>query len=379
MTEIKRSRPKRYVPRTGYSIAWALDRLNDEEPHGSPDLYQDALETVHAHIARLESERDAALAQADSRYTLGVGDGSGQLFVHGDRESVKAVQAMVERLEAVTVGEREALKDRDGWHQHWTELNGMYNALHKAARNVAGYLGGDCDPMAQELYGTLVEALKLGGCIPKKPEIIGAPRSTPARPRHALDGRLVDPKSDPRWRFPVEHSPQEQLRMQLAGPPERVYMGEFPNGAASQGLVHTISGSYPADPPAYNPLKRPWDDEPVAATWAGKVALERGGLPTEEEADALACPNDEQFAAWKKEWEGFAPPTGPHVYPSPPPGRPECPTCERRVQEGEQQPFPVVQQRQWMNHGGRVWTRLCEACKVLADAGKLSRGDRGFP
>jgi hypothetical protein len=262
MTEIKRSRPK----------------------------YQDALETVYAHIVQLEAERDAAAERLESV----------------TRERDEQSRCRQAAADAVTM-----------WQQQWTELNGIYNALHKEAGFVAGYLGGDSDPTAQELYERIVAALKLGGYIPKTD---------------------------------VARSPQEQLRMQLAG----------------RQTIDTVSGPlefwksdafkrpFPpvtAEDAERAAFKRPWDTEPVAATWAEKVTLER----SPSDPGVLDLPSDEQFAAWKKEWEGFVP------------GQPDCKTCERRVQEGEQQPFPVVQQRQWVNHGGRVWTRLCEACRKLAE------------
>jgi hypothetical protein len=96
-------------------------------------------------------------------------------------------------------------------------------------------------------------------------------------------------------------------------------------------------------------------DEP-SATGALFAAFERVGFKP-----ALPIWSDEQFAKIKAEWEGFVPREGLGQ------GQPECTTCERRVQEGEQPPFPTVQARQWINHGGRVWTRLCEACKARKD------------
>jgi hypothetical protein len=117
-----------------------------------------------------------------------------------------------------------------------------------------------------------------------------------------------------------------------------------------------------AAPPRFNVNA----DPPVYPSWAEFVAKVpptfRGKLATAEElhgSGSLPVWSDEQFAKIKTEWEGFVPREGLGQ------GHPECPTCERRVQEGEQPPFPTVQARQWINHGGRVWTRLCEACRAL--------------
>ena len=49
------------------------------------------IDALRAEIARLQAER---------QMTMGVGHGSGRLFVHGDYDSITAARALVERMEA---------------------------------------------------------------------------------------------------------------------------------------------------------------------------------------------------------------------------------------------------------------------------------------
>lgn len=49
----------------------------------------------------VELERQLAEAKVKTEVTVGVGSGDGQLFVHGDYESVKAVQAKLLELESL--------------------------------------------------------------------------------------------------------------------------------------------------------------------------------------------------------------------------------------------------------------------------------------
>jgi len=52
------------------------------------------------HVDLVRALRDALdKAEAKCAVTLGVGDGAGQLFVHGDYDSIKACQAKLLRLE----------------------------------------------------------------------------------------------------------------------------------------------------------------------------------------------------------------------------------------------------------------------------------------
>jgi hypothetical protein len=187
-------------------------------------------------------------------------------------------------------------------------------------------------------------------------------------------------------RYAALFSAVERARAELA--PANVN----PSEPEEARVLHTISGPLDISPELGSYFKRPWDpapplfnvnaDPPVYPSWT-----DIAGLSTVAKGQVEPW-SDEQFAKIKAEWEGFAHPTGRHpeggcpcVDEDPPdpacpfhgvdpreglgPGHPECPTCERRVQEGEQPPFPTAQARQWINHGGRVWTRLCEACRAL--------------
>ena len=75
-------------------------------------------------LEAVKAERDALKSKLEAmNCTVGVGDGAGNLFVHGDYDSVKAVQGIII--------ERDALKDRVGQACAWAhnpEANaGLYS------------------------------------------------------------------------------------------------------------------------------------------------------------------------------------------------------------------------------------------------------------
>lgn len=90
-------------------------------------------------------------AAAKPEATIGVGDGSGQLFVHGSHEAVKRVQAVIldaERLRAevarlqaevarLSPSDEETRYTAD---QDWTGLSGA-TAWHLAERHGEGWAG----------------------------------------------------------------------------------------------------------------------------------------------------------------------------------------------------------------------------------------------
>jgi hypothetical protein len=57
---------------------------------------------IIAHLRVVNGEQDQRIAELEKRTAvcMGVGDGSGQLFVYGDYDSIKAAQAGVFRREA---------------------------------------------------------------------------------------------------------------------------------------------------------------------------------------------------------------------------------------------------------------------------------------
>lgn len=83
-------------------------------------------------------------AAAKPEATIGVGDGSGQLFVHGSHEAVKRVQSIileVERLQDVVA--RLSPSDEETRYtadQDWTGLSGA-TAWHLAERHGEGWAG----------------------------------------------------------------------------------------------------------------------------------------------------------------------------------------------------------------------------------------------
>lgn len=84
-------------------------------------------------IRELLDERDALQAECDAlssntRLSLGVGDGDGNLFVHGDYDSIKRVQALIFENERL-LKDVEALSDA---------LQGLLNIVSDSS-GVAGY------------------------------------------------------------------------------------------------------------------------------------------------------------------------------------------------------------------------------------------------
>jgi hypothetical protein len=160
-------------------------------------------------------------------------------------------------------------------------------------------------------------------------------------------------------RMGVEYTEQSRLRQLAADHADlwerqwrelnAMYSALF--GAVERARAELAPANVTPTPAGGNYFKRPWDEP--------SPPLEPA--PPRKAPPAIPIWSDEQFAKIKAEWEGFVPREGLGQ------GQPECTTCERRVQEGEQPPFPTVQARQWINHGGRVWTRLCEACKARKD------------
>lgn len=91
-------------------------------PHGwviGKTQHASADESVYSQAAIDTLRAQLEAAEAKVACTVGVGDGNGRLFVHGDYESVKAVQAIIARAEAaeaecVRVAD-ELVQMRDSW------------------------------------------------------------------------------------------------------------------------------------------------------------------------------------------------------------------------------------------------------------------------
>jgi len=98
-------------PVTAYYLARQpspeAEELTPEQISAAHKFYDDYIES----FARAEAaESRVAELEAQNTCTLGVGDGSGKLFVHGDYESIKAAQAIIFQAEeyAKRVAELEA-------------------------------------------------------------------------------------------------------------------------------------------------------------------------------------------------------------------------------------------------------------------------------
>lgn len=90
MGDIKRVCLELRECRTDYDGALMSDR---SEPIGA---CCGLLRSAEEALADMEAE--LARRRAMTACTMGVGDGSGKLFVHGDYDSIKAAQALVKRL-----------------------------------------------------------------------------------------------------------------------------------------------------------------------------------------------------------------------------------------------------------------------------------------
>ena len=62
----------------------------------------------------------------DITCTIGVGDGSGSLFVHGDYESIKRVQSMIFELEKLR-SENEELKSKPTLRESYNDPRGEWH------------------------------------------------------------------------------------------------------------------------------------------------------------------------------------------------------------------------------------------------------------
>lgn len=112
---------------------WPHEAYISEQYDGEYVLFSDA----HQQIEAANSEI-AALKSKDISCTLGVGDGSGRLFVHGDYDSIKATQKIIIERDALK-GEQAAVA-LTVWYGSMPESNGKENwtaILHRKGGNIS--------------------------------------------------------------------------------------------------------------------------------------------------------------------------------------------------------------------------------------------------
>lgn len=66
---------------------------------------------MRVYVERDQLQEQVRALESKTSMTMGVGDGSGKLFVHGDYDSIKAAQAIVLRMEE-SLRERDALQEQ---------------------------------------------------------------------------------------------------------------------------------------------------------------------------------------------------------------------------------------------------------------------------
>jgi hypothetical protein len=140
---------QRVAHRTSDQIRELQERLDQVKGEVVFGFYEDLIPSFHQGYTGINELCSPVTAEEVTGYvakihelqnkmsvTIGVGDGSGELFVHGDYDSVKRVQSIIFENERLRRGERFFLAQDDSCH--WYLVPDTKRAEWEAWRNLSG-------------------------------------------------------------------------------------------------------------------------------------------------------------------------------------------------------------------------------------------------